>query len=385
MVRLIFIILISLPIHVVAQKMQVGIFYGKKINKISILSMNGNCQLHTSNGFLTELNEGSKLTLNLNSSKKIHISQDGKFLGISDSLFLYQLEFLDYLSFLSPEDRFKKRKYQGDFKITQNDGTFQIINEILIDDYLEGVLASEAGTRLETEYYKVQAIISRTYALNNSNKHKSEGFNLCDGVHCQAYLGRYEGESNAILTGVDSTKGKILLDSNNNRFPVFFSANCGGQSSETDQIWSANIAAYLSRKDTFCIHTRQANWEKYIPKKKVVSFLKEKYFLDVNSPEIANKIINFKQDVRKTFFIHPSYGIPLRDIRNYFGLKSTYFDTEQVGDKILFKGKGFGHGVGLCQEGAMNMIKKQFSYEDVLRYYFSGAKISDFRIEAIYK
>ena len=124
MVRLIFIILISLPIHVVAQKIQVGIFYGKEINKISILSMNGNCQLHTSKGFLTELKEGSKLTLNINSSKKIHISQDGKFLGISDSLFLYQLEFLDYLSFLSPDGRFKKRKYQGDFKITQNDARF---------------------------------------------------------------------------------------------------------------------------------------------------------------------------------------------------------------------------------------------------------------------
>jgi len=383
--KLIFIFLILLPLFLSGQKIQVGVFYGKKIKRISILSVNGNCQVHTPNGFLTELNEGSMLTLNINSSKKIHVSQDGKFVGVSDSLFLYQLEFLDYLSFLSPDNRFKKRKYQGDFNITQKDGAFEIINEILIDDYLEGVLASEAGTRLETEYYKVQAIISRTYALNNSNKHINEGFNLCDGVHCQAYLGRYEGESNSILKGVDSTKGQILLDSNNNRFPVFFSANCGGQSSETDQIWSSNIAAYLSREDTFCIHTRQANWEKYIPKKDVVSFLKEKYFLDVNSPLIANKIINFQQNERKTFFIHPSFGIPLRDIRKHFGLKSTYFDTEQVGDKILFKGKGFGHGVGLCQEGAMNMIKKRFSYQEVLKYYFSGAKISDYRRETIYK
>ncbi len=383
--RLVFIFLILMPFFVGAQKIRVGVFYGKEIKSLTIRSINGNCQVHTAKGFLTDLNEGSIITLNINSAKKIHISLDGKFLGVSDSLFLHQLEFADYLSFLSPDSRFKKRKYQGDFNISQSKGALVIINEILIDDYLEGVLASEAGTRLETEYYKVQAIISRTYALNNSNKHINEGFNLCDGVHCQAYLGRYEGESNAILNGIDSTKGKILLDSNNNRFPVFFSANCGGQSSETDQIWSANIAAYLSRVDTFCIHTRQANWEKYIPKKDVVSFLKEKYFVDVNSPMIAHEIINFKQDNRKTFFIHPYYGIPLRDIRKHFGLKSTYFDTEQVGDKILFKGKGFGHGVGLCQEGAMNMIKKNFSYEQVLKYYFSGTKISDYRIDTIYK
>ena len=98
-----------------------------------------------------------------------------------------------------------------------------------------------------------------------------------------------------------------------------------------------------------------------------------------------DQIINFKQENRKTFFIHPSFGIPLRDIRAQFGLKSTYFNTEQVGDKILFNGKGFGHGVGLCQEGAMNMIKRGYSHADVLKYYFTGAKISNYRQHLIYR
>ena len=369
-----------------AQKINVRIYSGVDINKISIVSKNGNCQVHSSKGFLTELYRGSEMTFHLNSSSKIHVSQDGAFLGLVDSLFLYQYELNDYLSFIGPDNQFKSRKYQGDFEISvMNHFGIQIINKILLDDYLEGVLASEAGVNLETEYYKVQAIISRTYALNNINKHINEGFNLCEDVHCQAYFGRYEGGSNGILDGVSLTKGSILLDSNDNHFPVFFSANCGGQSSETDQIWNTSLPAYISRRDTFCIHTRQANWEKYILKNDVFLFLQEKYFLDVKNPSIANQIVNYDQILRKTFFLNPTFGIPLRDLRKEFGLKSTYFVTEQVGDKILFKGRGFGHGVGLCQEGAMNMIRKGYDHSDVLKYYFSGAKVSDYRTNIIYK
>ena len=89
---------------------------------------------------------------------------------------------------------------------------------------------------------------------------------------------------------------------------VFFSANCGGQSSETDQIWNTSIPAYTSREDTFCIHTRQANWEIY-SSKRGFSFLSKTYFIDVGNPNVADQIINFKQENRKTFFIHPSFGI----------------------------------------------------------------------------
>ena len=110
------------PMVIWGQKINVRVFSGVELNRISLVSMNGNCQIHTKEGFLTELNEGNQLTLRLNSSKKIHISQDGRFLGISDSLYIYQLNRLDYLKFLSPVNQFKSRKYQGDFKIFENKG-----------------------------------------------------------------------------------------------------------------------------------------------------------------------------------------------------------------------------------------------------------------------
>ena len=381
---LFFLFLIS-TIYIKSQKINVRLFSTVNLKTVSIESMNGDCQIHSSDGFITDLDEGSKISVRVNTKGNIHLIKDGVFICLADSLYIYQSETQDYLSFFSEATRYKSRKYQGDFQCFVRDGFLQITNNIVLDDYLEGVLASEAGVNLETEYYKVQAIISRTYAFNNWKKHAHDGYNLCDDVHCQAYFGRYSGESRAIIDGVHDTKGTVLLDTNHYRFPVFFSANCGGQSAETDQIWNSFIPAYVSRPDTFCIHTRQAQWEKYINKSVFLTFLEDEYFLDISNSDIYERIIDFKQEKRKTFFLDPAFGIPLRDIRREFGLKSTYFSTEQVGDKILFRGKGFGHGIGLCQEGAMQMIRKGFSYEEVMQYYFSGAKIYDCRETIIYK
>ena len=385
MQRYLFFLFLISTIYIKSQKINVRLFSTVNLKTVSIESMNGDCQIHSSDGFITDLDEGSKISVRVNTKGNIHLIKDGVFICLADSLYIYQSETQDYLSFFSEATRYKSRKYQGDFQCFVRDGFLQITNNIVLDDYLEGVLASEAGVNLETEYYKVQAIISRTYAFNNWKKHAHDGYNLCDDVHCQAYFGRYSGESRAIIDGVHDTKGTVLLDTNHYRFPVFFSANCGGQSAETDQIWNSFIPAYVSRPDTFCIHTRQAQWEKYINKSVFLTFLEDEYFLDISNSDIYERIIDFKQEKRKTFFLDPAFGIPLRDIRREFGLKSTYFSTEQVGDKILFRGKGFGHGIGLCQEGAMQMIRKGFSYEEVMQYYFSGAKIYDCRETIIYK
>ena len=79
---------------------------------------------------------------------------------------------------------------------------------------------------------------------------------------------------------------------------------------------------------------------------------------------------NFDQVQRKAFFIHPSLGIPLRDLRKKFKLKSIYFSSHLDGDYIILEGRGFGHGVGLCQEGAMQMAKDGYSHSQIARFYF---------------
>ena len=360
-----------------AQNLRVKIFSESQFNSLSTEAIHGNYQIHSPSGYIAEYNEGQSLHLQLNTSKKLHLTKNGEFLGLFDTLFILQSNHQDYLK-IKPEGKItiKPRQYEGDFEVTANQRGIQLLNLVFTESYLEGVLRSEAGTRCAKEYYKVQAIISRTFAKNNVDKHEKDGFFLCDAVHCQAYYGRYNGESKAINEGVKDTYGLVLVDSAGKSFPTFFSANCGGQSAETDQIWNVSLPNYVSRPDTFCIHTRQANWEQYIAKKEFLEYLSKNFFFDLNDEFLVYKALNFEQKQRKTFFIDPSLGIPLRDIRAAFNLRSTFFSCEPVGEKILLKGKGFGHGIGLCQEGAMEMVGQGKTYNEILKFYFKGSKLS---------
>ena len=363
-----------------AQNLLVQVFSQNKIQSIELEVIHGSYQVQSTEGFLSEIIEGQSLKLQVNSSNQVHVAKNGIFIGVYDTLFLYQSSHSDYIRWspiFSSKRPVKPREYEGDFEISAFHGHIQVLNSIFLESYLEGVLASEAGVRCAKEYYKVQAIISRTFARNNLNKHVNEGFNLCDAVHCQAYYGCYQGELTGINDGVKETNGLVLVDSNNVSFPTFFSANCGGQSAETDQIWNKSLPNYVSHVDTFCIHTRQANWEVYIPQTKFLNYLSKNYYFDTSKKRLRDMAFNFTQNERKTFFIHPSFGIPLRDLRSAFNLRSTFFSCEPVGDKVLLRGRGFGHGIGLCQEGAMEMVKRSYSYKEILGFYFRGAKLSD--------
>ena len=85
----------------------------------------------------------------------------------------------------------------------------------------------------------------------------------------------------------------------------------------------------------------------------------------------------FNQPQRKAFYIHPSLGIPLRDLREEFGLKSTFFSCFPEGDEVVLRGRGFGHGVGLCQEGAMKMARSGYTFDQIITFYFPGAVVCD--------
>jgi stage II sporulation protein D len=79
-----------------------------------------------------------------------------------------------------------------------------------------------------------------------------------------------------------------------------------------------------------------------------------------------------------TFYLDPIYKIPLNELRDEFKLKSTFFSAEIIDENILLQGRGFGHGVGLCQEGAMNMSKLGYKHEQILNHYFNGMYLNKY-------
>ena len=272
----------------------------------------------------------------------------------------------------------KERKYRDGFTIFAGSKGLTIVNNVTYQNYLEGVVESEGGGGKHLEYYKAQAVISRTYALKYAKRHRKEGFELCDQVHCQAYhnMLRFTDE---IKVAVEETAGVYIKDTVTNELvDGFFHANCGGQTSPSDYVWRENIPYLKPFKDTFCIHTKQATWTKTISKVEWRRFLINNYFYPINDPVFRDRIYSFQQDERRAFYQSPQLGIPLRDIRYHFKLKSTFFSVRPEGQNVVLEGRGYGHGVGLCQEGAMNMADAGIGYAQILRYYFHGISFEHF-------
>ena len=270
----------------------------------------------------------------------------------------------------------RQHYYPDNLEVKSVDGRLNVVNLVNMDNYLSGVVESEGGGGRHLEYYKVQALMSRTYALKNEDRHHDEGFQLCDGVHCQAYhnMLRY---TDAIKTAVQLTQNKVLVGPRDQLVTTYFSANCGGQVCDAGYVWNTSVPYVESFIDTFCIHTRQATWRTTINKRKWADFLNQEY--GVSEKKYGNYIYNFDQIERKAFFIHPSLGIPLRDLRQKFHLKSTFFSSYLNGDQVVLEGRGFGHGVGLCQEGAMRMAELGYGYSQIARFYFHNVQVIDFQ------
>jgi stage II sporulation protein D len=272
----------------------------------------------------------------------------------------------------------KVHYYRGNVELVVNSkGRIDLINNVAMSDYLAGVIESEGGGGRHIEYYKVQALMSRTYALQNKTRHAKEGFQLCDGVHCQAYHNMLR-HTPSIQEAVELTSGKVMIDGDTSLVTAYFSANCGGQTCEPSYIWNESVSYLSSFLDTFCIHTRQSTWKKSIQKQSWKSFIENEF--GVYERDHHEQLYNFEQHRRKAFYIHPSLGIPLRDLRSKFRLKSTYFSTRLEGDEVVIEGRGFGHGVGLCQEGAMNMAKAGYMFSQIAAFYFDGIRIIDYQL-----
>lgn len=355
-----------------AQEMRIGLFRSVKTTQMDLQVHQGQYSVYVDSVLIDTLQFGEKAKVSLHSGiVKVNINK-GAFQGerirfIQDSLYCSMS-----LTSITPKSRV--HKYKEDFEFTSESGRLRIVNLVSMNNYLEGVIESEGGGGRHIEYYKVQTLMSRTYAIQNRGRHAKEGFELCDNVHCQAYHNMLR-HSPTIHEAVTATTGEVIVDASNKPVTTYFHANCGGQTCDASYVWNTPVSYCETFVDTFCIHTRQATWTKYIDKGSWESFLAKEYGYPVNDPSYSSLLFDFKQEQRKAFYIHPQFGIPLRDLRTKFKLKSTYFDVSLEGNKVKIEGRGFGHGVGLCQEGAMEMAKQGYTYRQIAYYYFNDVFI----------
>jgi stage II sporulation protein D len=277
----------------------------------------------------------------------------------------------------------KPRLYQDNIIVDVEQGNLKCVNEIELDNYVGGVVQAESGRLSHPEFYKVQTILARTFALAHIQKHALEGFSLCDHTHCQAYFGK-PTELN-IIKSVFETKNKIVVDENLNLIEAAFHSNSGGQTLNSEDVWGSKLSYLRSVNDSFSLKMPNAKWERKIAKDDWISYLKIKHNYPVDDEDAKLLAFNFKQDTRKPFLESNNIKVPLKIVRTDFQLKSTFFSIVPKDDSLIFKGKGFGHGVGMCQEGAMRMAKLGYTYLDILNFYYQNTQLIDLRLLDFFK
>jgi stage II sporulation protein D len=239
------------------------------------------------------------------------------------------------MKLISP-DR-KPRFYEDNLYVTTELGDLKCLNEISLDNYIAGVVQAESGRRSFQEFYKVQAILARTFALSHLQKHATEGFNLCDHTHCQAYFGKTTELD--IMKAVTDTKGKVVVDDNLNLIDAAFHSNSGGQTANSEDVWGSKLSYLRSVNDTFSTKMPNAKWERKMAKEDWLSYLKLKHNYPIQDSNARWLALTFKQDSRKPFLEANNVRVPLKNVRTDLQLKSTFFSVVAVGDTVIFKGQ----------------------------------------------
>jgi len=273
-----------------------------------------------------------------------------------------------------------RQHYSGDLQCIPDLETILLINICDIESYVAGVVKAEGGSGKNIEYFKTQAIIARTYMYKYFNKHAVDRYNLCDETHCQAFNGI---TNDSLITGASyETKGLVAVGPDSTLIISAFHSNCGGETSPAEFVWLTS-QPYLKRvTDPWCRSSRNASWTKSISFDSWKGYLSEIGFSGDSSDSL---IFNFSPESRVNDYRTDSFTYPMRQMRTDLNLRSAFFKISVEGDSVIIHGKGYGHGVGLCQEGAMVMAARGYTFSQIIDFYYSGVRIVDVKDAQVIK
>ena len=272
--------------------------------------------------------------------------------------------------------------YKGDILIkVVSSGRFEIIEDLPLEDYLYGVLPSEMSPSWPLEALKAQAVASRSYAVKNLDPAKD--YDVTDGADMQIYNGT-KGVNSRVLEAVNSTRGEVLKYKGK-IVTAFFHACCGGRTASAKAAWGEEVVKPLEGvSDPYCLGAPHYQWSLHVAYDDLLAFIQ-------NSGSTALKIKSvrvYKKDRSGravTLLFNTDQGkfqLGTLELRKHFGsnsFRSTYISgIKEDKSGYEFYGRGWGHGVGMCQEGAKEMAARGKSYKKILKHYYPGASITDY-------
>jgi len=300
--------------------------------------------------------------------------------------------------------------YKGEFILYAGANGIEIVNRIEFEEYVKGVVPNEIGNGVPSEAMKAQAVAARTLVVSTllSHRHPGEKYDLCSATHCQVYKGLYN--QNYIIVGaVEDTRGMILTYEGQPA-QTLYSSCCGGRTEDNFLVWKnkqlpylqsvvdghqslpemtsdlqaenwiqANTEAFCSPDDDSAGWEKAAyEWEKRVSVSDIESRCGIKGITNIKILERgkSGRVIKLSIDYKGGNLILDS---ELKIRQKLGGLSSSLFYIKSR-NPYIFSGKGSGHGVGLCQTGAIGMSKQGLKFEDILEHYYQGTELIKFDV-----
>ncbi len=321
--------------------------------------------------------------------------------------------------------------FRGDLEVRRFAGSdMTLINILSIEQYLYGVVPAEIGSSANPEALKAQAVAARTYTLNSIDKHSKYGFDVCTTTACQVYKG-YDSEYASTNKAVDDTAGKKVTY-NGKLAQIFYFSSSGGVTEDVKNVWGSSIPYLVSVEDKYeSGKTYNYNWQIIKSTESIFNTMKTRGYdlgdilsISITKTAPSGRVTELVVRGSKNQRVYKLDGC-----RTVFSLESQWFtistdadvsvmkmdsnvEKTQLGgakvmtasgiktlpsangsnitvlgaggqkknipimaEKYIFTGKGWGHAVGMSQDGAMGMAKAGFKYDEIITHYLPGTKV----------
>lgn len=262
-----------------------------------------------------------------------------------------------------------------------------LVNKVPLTDYVASVVASEYGLD-DREGAKAMAVVARTYALFSSKRFDG-AYDHVDGTASQVYAGA-DAVTASARRAARNTRGQIITYEGDPIQAVYFSSS-GGHTANNEDVWKAEKALpYLrGKKDPYDKVSPHHRWKATVVRTDLLRALTrhqgasvEGFLIEERSEEGRVKTIELlMSNGPRTQMRANDFRLAVNKALKENPLKSTWFDASRNGEQYVFKGRGFGHGVGFNQWGAHAMAQQGKNYREILSFYYTGVNIE--RLEGV--
>jgi stage II sporulation protein D len=277
--------------------------------------------------------------------------------------------------------RLNGREYVGRLEVFRTgDAALAVVNDLPLEDYLVGVLRAESNERWPQEALRAQAIVSRTYAAYHRLLNAAKPYHIVASTAHQQFAGRV-APSSPVWAAVQETTGQILRWEGE-LFPAFYHTNSGGFTEDPRTVFSArNMPGLRAVVCPLAAGSPHFQWTLDLRLDELGELLKRGNVGvgAVRSIEVTERTASLRATavtVRGTTGTQRLRGNDFRRVVGYDTLKSTLFAVAVDSEVARFSGRGYGHGVGMCQWGAKGMAEQGASAWQILTFFYPGATLA---------